>query len=135
MVSNQASGDVSVFLNDPSHSFATGYRFRVGTGLYGLATTAGPAALAALQQSVSVAAGHFTGSGNTDLVVVNRGTDSFSVLAGNGTGGFTDPSTALTTSTSAARPRRRRPAPWWRGISTAATASTLTASAPPTWRF
>src|SRR5262249_18316634 len=52
------------------------------------------------EQSISLAAGDFTGSGHNDLVVVNRGTHSFTVLLNDGTGGFSDPQAALTTSTS-----------------------------------
>src|SRR5262249_38418844 len=62
-VSNQASGDVGIFLNDPDHAFTSNFLFRAGTGLYGLATTpAGPTVLS-LVQSVSLAAGAFTGTG------------------------------------------------------------------------
>ncbi len=101
VVSNQGSGDVSVFLNDPGHSFATSYRFRAGTGPYGLDTaTSGLPAVISLAQSVSLAAGDFTGGSRNDLVVVNRGADSFTVLPNDG-GGFADPQAALTTSVSA----------------------------------
>jgi hypothetical protein len=99
-VSNQGSGDVSVFLNDPGHEFATASRFRAGMGLYGVDTTATTPAVTSLVQSVSLAAGDFTGGGRNDLVVVNRGSHSFSVLANDGSGGFDDPRPALTTSTS-----------------------------------
>src|SRR5262249_26519143 len=99
VVTNQASGDVSVFLNDPGHSFSRSYRFRAGTGPYGLDTTNGPV-VSALEQTVSLAAGGFTGTGRNDLVVVNRGAHSLSVLPNDGSGGFGDPSVALTTSTS-----------------------------------
>jgi hypothetical protein len=100
VVSNQASGDVSVFLNDPSHSFATSYRFRSGTSLYGLDTTTASPTIRTVEQAVSLAAGDFTGRGRNDLVVVNRGSDSFSVLANDGRGGFANPQPARTTSTS-----------------------------------
>src|SRR5262249_41643075 len=90
-VTDQASGDVSVFLNDASHTFATGYRFRAGTGVSGLQVTAASPAGSTLEQSVSLAAGDFTGSGRTDLVVVNRGAHAFTVLAGEGHGGFLGP--------------------------------------------
>jgi hypothetical protein len=98
-VSNQASGDFSVFLNDASHSFATSYRFRSGTGLYGLDTSGATPAISTLEQSVSLAAGDFTGTGRTDFVVVNRGTHSFTLLPNDGAGGFGNPQAALTTST------------------------------------
>jgi hypothetical protein len=100
VVSNQASGEVSVFLNDPSHSFATSYRFRSGTSLYGLDTTSATPAVRSLEQPVSLAAGDFTGTGRNDVVVVNRGADSFSVLLNDGSGGFANPQPALTTFTS-----------------------------------
>lgn len=101
VATDQASGDVNVFLNDISHSFSTSLRYRAGNGLFGLDTT-DPLApvVTSLLQSVSVAAGDFTGHGRNDLVVVNRGTHSFSVLSNNGRGGFDNPSLSLTTSTS-----------------------------------
>jgi hypothetical protein len=111
VVTNQASGDVTVFLNDPSHSFATSYRFRAGTSLYGLDTTGTNSVVGTLEQSVSLAAGDFTGDGRTDLVVVNRGAHSFSVLPNDGQGGFGDPQTALTTSTSDGFAINEKPGP------------------------
>jgi hypothetical protein len=100
VVTDQASGDVTVLLNQGNGSFAPPERFRASTGLYGPGTaTAGPT-VASLAQSVSLVADNFTGSGRNDLVVVNRGADSFSVLVNDGSGGFADPQAALTTSTS-----------------------------------
>jgi hypothetical protein len=100
VVSNQAGGDVSVFVNDPGHTFATSYRFRGGTSPYGLDTTAASPTISTIEQSVSLAAGDFTGSGRNDVVVVNRGSDSFSVLPNDGRGGLGNPQAVLTTSTS-----------------------------------
>jgi hypothetical protein len=99
-VSDQSSGDVSVFLNDPQHSFTQSYRFRAGTGLYGLGSSGHTPVVSSLEQSVSLASGNFTGSGANDLVVVNRGSDSLSVLANDGLGGFANPQPVLTTSSS-----------------------------------
>ncbi len=99
-VTNQATGDVSVFFNDKNHSFSQNYRFRAGTGLYGLDTTGAAPIVSSLAESASLASGDFTGTGHTDLVVVNRGNHSFTVLPGDGSGGFGSPRTALTTSTS-----------------------------------
>jgi hypothetical protein len=100
VVTNQASGDVSVFLNDPGHTFATSYRFRAGAGPYAVDTTDTSPAVSSLGEPVALAAGDFTGDGRSDLVVVNRGSHSFTVLANDGSGGFADPQAALTTSTS-----------------------------------
>ena len=100
VATGQASGDISVFLNEFNQSFGTSLRYRAGNGLFGLDTTGPNTAVVSLLQSVSVAAGDFTGNGRNDLVVVNRGAHAFSVLANNGRGGFDNPSLNLTTSTS-----------------------------------
>ncbi len=96
VVTNQVSGDVTVLLNDATHSFTQVEQFRAGIGLYEI----DPTSVTSLTQSVSLTAGDFTGNGRNDLVVVNRNTHSFSLLLNDGNGGFADPSTALTTSTS-----------------------------------
>jgi hypothetical protein len=67
--------------------------------LYGLDTTGTTPTIPSLEQSVSLAVGDFIGSGRNDLLVVNRGSDSFSVLANDGQGGFANPQPSLTTST------------------------------------
>jgi uncharacterized repeat protein (TIGR01451 family) len=100
VVSDQAGGDVTVLYNDPTHSFTRMARFRASTGLSGLDMTTATPAVASPAQSVSLVANNFTSSGRQDLVVVNRGTHSFSVLPNDGNGGFHDPQAALTTSTS-----------------------------------
>src|SRR5262249_47920020 len=68
--------------------------------LYGLDTNVASLVVSTLEQSVSLAAGDFTGGGRNDLVVVNRGAHSFSVLQNAGSGGFANPQAALITSTS-----------------------------------
>jgi hypothetical protein len=61
-----------------------------------------PVTLAARAEArnTAMAAGDFTGGGRNDLVVVNRGSDSFSVLSNDGQGGFANPQLSLTTSAS-----------------------------------
>ena len=100
IVTDQASGDVTVLLNDPAHAFSQSLRFRASTGLYGLDTTSGSPAVSSFAQSVSLVAGDFTGDGRDDLAVVNQATHSFTVLAADGNGGFANPQLGLTTSTS-----------------------------------
>jgi FG-GAP-like repeat/Bacterial pre-peptidase C-terminal domain len=100
VVSDQASGDVSVLLNNASHSFVNSLRFRATTLRASLEASSGAPALDSPGQSVSVIAGRFTNSGRIDLLVVNRGAHSFTVLSADGQGGLTDPKLALTTSTS-----------------------------------
>jgi hypothetical protein len=100
VVSDQAGGDVTVLLNDTGHSFSRSLRFRAGTQPDSLSTASGNPAISSVAQTVSVVAGNFTGAGRNDLVVVNRGAHSFTVLPADGTGGFGQPQVALTTSTS-----------------------------------
>jgi hypothetical protein len=109
IASDQASGDVTVLLNDPGHTFSRALRFRASTGLYGAGTAGGGPAVSSFAQTVSLAAGDFTGSSRQDLVLVNQGTHSFTVLSGDGNGGFADPTFVLTTSTSEGSEINARP--------------------------
>jgi hypothetical protein len=56
---------VTVLLNDATHSFATAERFRAGTSFYGLDTTTATPTISTIEQSVSLAAGDFTGAAAT----------------------------------------------------------------------
>jgi len=109
IVSDQASGDVTVLLNDPVHSFSQALRFRASTGFNGLGTTSGSPAVSSFAQTVSLVAGDFTGDGRDDVVVVNQGTHSVTVLAADLAGGFANPTLALTTSTSDSTSINNRP--------------------------
>jgi hypothetical protein len=101
VVSGQVSGDFSVLFNDASHSFSQQARYRAGTGLFDIdPSTATPTVLSQLQ-TVGVAADDFTGSGRDDLVVVNRGNRSFTLLPNLGQGRFAGPQPGNTYATSA----------------------------------
>ena len=108
VVSDQTSGDVTVLLNDGDPTakrlptFNISSRFRGGIGLYGVDASSANSVVTSLQQAVSLTVGQFTGSGNSDLVVVNRGTDSFSILGNDGGGGFFNPISNLTFAVSGA---------------------------------
>jgi hypothetical protein len=99
VVTNQFSGDVSVLLNDPVHPFATEERFRAGTGLYGLGkpieTDPNPT-VQSPEETVAVTAGRFSRGTAEDLVVLNRGLRTASVLVADGSGGLLNPQAALT---------------------------------------
>src|SRR5262249_31671985 len=99
VVSNQASGDLAVLLNNAAHSFSAALRFRASTNLYGLASSPVSTVVSSFAQSVALVAGDFLSTGRNDLVVLNQSTHSFSVLAADGRGGFANPSQRLTTST------------------------------------
>jgi hypothetical protein len=111
VVTDQASGDVTVLFNDARHLFTQASRFRAGAGLYGLDTTTANSVVRSLAQSVSLVAGDFTGNRRSDLLVVNRGAHSFTVLANDASGGFANPQAALTTSTSDGLTINNQPGP------------------------
>jgi hypothetical protein len=100
VVSDQASGDITVLLNDQAHTFSQTLKFRASTALYGFAQGEGGPVPSSFSQTVSLVSGDFTSDGRSDIVVVNQDTHSFTVLSGDGTGGFANPANALTTSTS-----------------------------------
>ena len=91
---------MTVLLNSPTHTFTQSLRFRASTGLYGLDTTSGSPTVSSFAETVSLVAGDFTGNGDDEIVVVNQDTHSFTLLVGDGNGGFANPTLALSTSTS-----------------------------------
>jgi hypothetical protein len=97
VTTNQASGDISVMFNDAHQVFGYSARFRSDAGLNSLDQRGNVASPA---QPVSLAANDFTGNKRNDLVVVNRGDHSFSVLVNDSHGGFLDPEIMQTASTS-----------------------------------
>ncbi len=101
VVTDRFSGQVSIRLNDGSGAFGPEERFRAGMGLYGMVPVNGTQAVQALEGTDSVVAGTFIDGTGTDLIVINSGTDSISLLVGDGHGGFLNPEAALTTITGA----------------------------------
>jgi hypothetical protein len=95
VVTDRFSGQVSVLLNQGNGTFLPEQRFRAGTGLYDLTSVNGADAVQSLEGTNGLVAGAFTSNTSTDLVVINSGSDSFSLLAGTG-GGFLNPQPALT---------------------------------------
>ncbi len=93
VVTDRFSGQVSVLINQGHGAFLPEQRFRAGTGLSDLTMVNGNAAVQSLEGTNGVVAGSFTGSTSTDLVVINSGTDSLSLLAGTSSGGFLNPQT------------------------------------------
>ena len=98
VVADQASGTVTVLLNDSIHPFSNVETFQAGVGLSEVIAATTGLTVNSLLQSVSLAVGNFTGTGQNDLVLVNRGTRGFTILPNDGSG-FGDPQSALTTST------------------------------------
>jgi FG-GAP-like repeat len=100
VVSDQASGDVTVLLNDPAHSFSRQLRFNAGAEPSTLQSSSGTVDRSSRTLPVSVVTGDFFGNGQTDVVVVDRGSHGITVLPTDGHGGYLEPSLTLTTSTS-----------------------------------
>src|SRR5262249_44444169 len=99
VVTNQFSGDVSVLRSEPGGTCMCESRFRAGTGLYWLDQHAGDLVVRSREGTAGLVAGNFDADPYTDLVVIHTGTNSFSVLRGNGDGGFDNPSLAYSYAT------------------------------------
>lgn len=91
VISGQVSGDVSILFNDTSHTFSSQSRYRGGLGLFGLENGLNGPTVRSLQETASVAVADFTGDGIVDLVALNRGWRSFTLLPGQGQGSFPNP--------------------------------------------
>jgi hypothetical protein len=96
VVTDRVSGTLSVFLNESVGPFASSLHFRAGTGLYGLASLNGTSSIVSGTGTAAVVPGEFGRRNFSDLIVLNSTADSFSVLQGDGAGGFFNPQSALT---------------------------------------
>jgi hypothetical protein len=101
VVTNEFSGDVSIFLNTVAAPFTTTLRFRADPGPYGMTDLVGTLVAHAPVETTGVVAGDFDGDGVPDLVVLNAGANRFTLLRGDGTGGFFNPADATTYATDA----------------------------------
>ena len=98
VVTNKVSGEVGVLRNRGHGAFAQPVLYRAGGGLYGVTNTNGSATLTTLEATSGVAAGAFTRDGPPDLVVIDPGSNTFSLLKGLGAGRFANPVTFPTAS-------------------------------------
>jgi hypothetical protein len=98
-VSSQFAGDVRVLLNLPPAPFSSELRFRAGTGLYYLDDLTGTPQVRSGEATTGLVAGNFDADPAAELVVLNSGSNSFSVLHGDGFGGFLNPLAAQTFAT------------------------------------
>lgn len=94
---NRSSGDLSVFLNDPAHSFANAARYRASLSLVGMEAVLGTIHPVSSEEPIGLSVGDFTGDGIADVVVVERVARQLRVLAGDGNGGFANPTAAFST--------------------------------------
>ena len=91
IVTNKVSGEVGVLRNLGHGAFAPAVLYRAGGGLYGVTSIDGSTTLTTLEATSGVAAGAFTLGGPPDLVTINPGSNTFSLLAGLGAGRFANP--------------------------------------------
>ncbi len=92
VVSDAVAGTVTVLVNQASGNFAPAVHYRATTGQAGFSVdTAGNPALLSADGAGSFAWGDFFGNNRNDLVIVNAGDDSLSLLEGDGRGGFLNP--------------------------------------------
>ncbi len=85
VVSDWFSGQVSVLINQQNGLFDSEECFNAGAGLHGITSINGATTVQSNEQTVGVVAV------GPDLVALNAGTQSFTVLFGDGLGGFLDP--------------------------------------------
>ena len=97
MVTNQATGQVSVLLNLGNGTFAAPVPYRAGTGTSAI-DPGSPPQVTSLEATAGVAAGPLTPGGPTSLVTINPGSNTIDVLAGLGGGRFANPVTIDTSS-------------------------------------
>ena len=89
LVTNRSSGGVSVLVNNGSNAFSLEGANRGGAGLFGINSTT--SAIVSQIGTGGLVTGNFTGSGQTDAITFNAGTDSLSLLPGTGFHGFLNP--------------------------------------------
>jgi hypothetical protein len=96
VITDEAAGTVTVLVNQGDGSFANAVHYRATTGQAGFDLNAdGAAEVLSRDGAGSMVAGDFTENGTIDLVVVDRGDDSLSLLEGDGRGGFLAPKRLL----------------------------------------
>ncbi len=94
VVTSRFSGQVLVLRNDQTGAFSPGEPYRADTSPYAMASINGGSVVQSLAGTTGVVGGSFDDSAGTDLVALNAGTNSFSLLSGNALGGVLNPSSA-----------------------------------------
>jgi hypothetical protein len=102
VVTDRVAGLVHVLFNGSPSPFTTELSFRTGTGVQQVLPSAlAPAEVSSPDGPSALVVGKFSGT-TSDLVVVNQDSHRFSLLTGDGLGGFLNPRTSLTFRTGAA---------------------------------
>jgi len=98
VVTDKTTGEVGVLRNLGPGVFAPPVLYAVGSGLYAVTSSSGPATLTTQEATAGVAAGALTAGDPVDLVATDPGTNTVGVLSGLGGGRFANPLTIPTTS-------------------------------------
>ena len=97
LVTDKLTGEVGVLRNLGPETFASAVLYSpAGTGLYAVTSAGGPAPVTTLEATSGVAAGAFTAGGPADLVAIDPGSSTMSMLSGLGAGRFANPVTLST---------------------------------------
>ena len=98
VVTNSLTGEVGVLRNLGFGTFAPFVLYGASGGLYEVTNPGDSATLTTLEATAGVAAGTFTKGGPTDLLAIDPGSNTMSVLSGLGGGRFANPVTLPTAS-------------------------------------
>jgi hypothetical protein len=90
VVTNEVSGQISIWRNLGNGTFGSPEPCRAGTGLSAIDPSGSPE-VTSLEGTAGVAAGSLTPGGAVDLVAANPGSNTLGVLAGLGGGLFSNP--------------------------------------------
>ena len=96
VVTDKTTGEVGVLRNLGPGIFAPPVLYPAGSGLYVVTSSGGPATLTTREATAAVAAGALTARGPADLVAIDPGSNTLSVLSGLGAGRFANPVTLPT---------------------------------------
>ena len=96
IVTDQNAGDVRVFPGNGDGNFLSPSVYQAGSGPYALADD-GTTDLVSLEATAGAAVGTFYHDGQTDIAVIDPGSNSFAVLDGLGGGALANPRRIFTT--------------------------------------
>jgi hypothetical protein len=98
LVTDKLTGEVGVISTLGPVVLAPPVLYPAGTGLYAVTNASDPATVTSLEATTGVAAAPLTTGGPDDLVVIDSGSNTASVLRGLGDGRFANPLTVPTSS-------------------------------------
>jgi hypothetical protein len=96
LVTDKLTGEVGVISNLGPVVLAAPVMYPAGTGLYAVTNSSGLASVTTLEATAGVAAAPLTTGGPADLVAIDPGSNTASVLSGLGGGRFANPVTVPT---------------------------------------